>query len=154
MKHWIMTMLLGFVCWSMPVVAAIDVYQFDSPEQELRYRHLIDELRCPKCQNQNLSGSDAGVAKDLRQRTWELMQSGKSDDEIRAYLVERYGDFISYRPPLRAGTYVLWFGPFVLLSVVIGILIWRVRKRPVAPAALSNEEQAKLASLLDDTHSS
>lgn len=130
--------------------AAIDVYDFESPEQEQRYRLLLEELRCPKCQNQNLAGSDAGVAKDLKDRTYMLMQQGRSDDEIRAYLIERYGDFITYRPPLRAGTLLLWGGPFLLLALAAAVLVWRVRRRPAASAPISAEEQARLRRLLDD----
>lgn len=134
----------------MPALAAIDVYEFESPEQEQRYRALIDELRCPKCQNQNLSGSDAPVAKDLRERTYRLMQEGKSDAEIRSYLVERYGDFITYRPPLRASTLLLWLGPLLLLLGVAAVLVWRVRRPAAGPAPLSEEERRRLAQLLDD----
>jgi cytochrome c-type biogenesis protein CcmH len=135
---------------ALPVSASIDAYQFDSPAQEQRFRQLIDELRCPKCQNTNLSGSDAEVAKDLKNRTYQLMQQGKSDDEIRAYLVDRYGDFISYRPPLRTGTTLLWFGPALLLLLVAAILVWRVRHPAAAPAPLSEAERQKLAQLLAD----
>lgn len=134
--------------------AAIDVYEFESPEQEQRYRLLIEELRCPKCQNQNLAGSDAGVATDLKNRAYELMKEGKSDEEIRAHLIERYGDFITYRPPLRAGTLLLWIGPFVLLLLAAVILVWRVRRPAAAPAAISAEERERLARLLDDKPSS
>lgn len=130
--------------------AAIEVYQFDTPAQEQQFRQLIDSLRCPKCQNQNLSGSDAEVAKDLKNRAYKLMRAGKTDAEIRAYLIERYGDFISYQPPLRAGTSVLWFGPFLLLLGVAGLLVWRVRSPALAPLPLSDAERKKLAQLLDE----
>lgn len=143
--------LLLFVSFS--ATASIEVYQFDTPEQELRFRTLIDELRCPKCQNQNLSGSDAEVAKDLKKRAYQLMKQGKTDEEIRSYLIDRYGDFISYRPPLRAGTTLLWFGPLLLLLTVAGVLVWRVRRAPAAAVPLSEAERQKLAQLLDDpTH--
>lgn len=148
--------LWGFVlllCANV-AVAAIDVYEFDSPIEEQRYRALVDELRCPKCQNQNLADSDAQVAKDLRHRTWQLIREGRSDGEIRDYLVDRYGDFITYRPPVRASTALLWFGPFILLLVVVLVMLWRIRRKAVQPVApLSEEEQRRLASLLDDTHS-
>lgn len=134
--------------------AAIDVFQFESPEQEQRFRLLIDELRCPKCQNQNLSGSDAEVAKDLKRRAWQLMQQGKTDAEIRAYLVDRYGDFITYRPPLRAGTSLLWFGPLLLLLSAAAILVWRVRRKPAAAKPLSDAERQRLAELLGDSDKS
>lgn len=148
MRRWFALLLL---CGSFQAMAAIDVYEFESPEQEQRYRHLIEELRCPKCQNQNLAGSDAGVATDLKNRTYELMQQGKSDAEIRDYLIERYGDFITYKPPVRGSTLVLWAGPFVLLFVVALVIIWRIRRQPSGhPAIMSAEEQARLARLLDD----
>lgn len=144
------TLLCVLLLAAMPALAAIDVHEFDSPEQEQRYRQLVDELRCPKCQNQNLSGSDAAVAKDLRDRTFQLLQQGKSDEEIRAYMVDRYGDFITYRPPLRAGTLLLWAGPFLLMLVVAAVLVWRVRRPAAGPAPLSEEERQRLARLLDD----
>ncbi|MDF2447415.1 MAG: cystathionine gamma-synthase [Moraxellaceae bacterium] len=144
------TLWLLLALFAAPALAAIDVHEFDSPEQEQRYRQLVNELRCPKCQNQNLSGSDAPVAKDLRDRTYVLLQAGKSDAEIRTYMVERYGDFITYRPPLRTGTLLLWAGPFVLLLAVAAILVWRVRRPAAAPAPLSDEERRRLAQLLDD----
>lgn len=135
---------------SLGTHAAIDVHEFESPEQEQRYRLLIDELRCPKCQNQNLAGSDAGVATDLKNRAYELMMEGKSDEEIRTYMIERYGDFITYRPPVRGSTMLLWMGPFVLLLLGAVILVWRVRRPAAAPAAISAEERERLARLLND----
>lgn len=143
--------LLLFIFLAFSAQASIEVFPFESPEQEQRFRLLIDELRCPKCQNQNLSGSDAEVARDLKRRAFDLMQQGKTDDEIRAYLVDRYGDFITYRPPLRANTSLLWFGPLLLFVAVATILVWRVRRKPVAAAPLSDEEKKKLAALLDDS---
>jgi cytochrome c-type biogenesis protein CcmH len=143
--------LLLLTVFTLSASASIDVYQFDTPLQEQQFRQLIDSLRCPKCQNQNLSGSDAEVAKDLKDRAYRLMKEGKSDEQIRAYLIERYGDFISYRPPLRAGTSLLWFGPFLLLLAVAGILMWRVRRPAQAPLPLSDAERQKLAQLLDDS---
>lgn len=128
--------------------AAIEVYDFKTPAEEQRFQALIGELRCPKCQNQNLSGSDAPIAKDLKDRTYQLLQEGKTDNEIRDYMVERYGDFISYKPPVRSTTYLLWFGPFLLLVVIVLIIV--IRRRHVAPpaSALSAEESARLAALL------
>ena len=128
--------------------AAIEVYDFKTPAEEQRFQALIGELRCPKCQNQNLSGSDAPIAKDLKDRTYQLLQEGKTDNEIRDYMVDRYGDFISYKPPVRSTTYLLWFGPFLLLVVIVLIIV--IRRRRVAPpaSALSAEESARLAALL------
>jgi cytochrome c-type biogenesis protein CcmH len=131
--------------------AAIDAYHFSTPAEEQRFTALIEELRCPKCQNQNLAGSNAPIAKDLKDRIYTLMEQGKSDDEIRAYLVDRYGDFISYKPPLRASTLLLWAGPFTLLIVAAGVLVWRVRRPPAPPQAITAEERARLQAILDET---
>jgi cytochrome c-type biogenesis protein CcmH len=135
---------------SLPAVAGIDAYEFQTPEQEQQYRRLVEELRCPKCQNQNLAGSDALVAQDLKERTYRLVMEGRGDDEIIAHMVERYGDFITYRPPLRAGTVLLWTGPFLLLLVVAAVLVWRVRRPAATAAPLSEDEQKRLRELLDD----
>lgn len=154
MKKFLMALGMALLI-SSGAKAAIDVYEFDTPIEEQRYRALVDELRCPKCQNQNLADSDAEVAKDLRHRTWQLIREGRSDGEIRDYLVDRYGDFITYRPPVRSSTALLWFGPFVLLFLVVVTLLWRIRRKAVQPVTpLSDEEKRRLASLLDDTHTS
>ena len=91
------------------------------------YRALIEEFRCPKCQNQNLAGSDAPIAQDLKQKTYELVKDGRSDAEIRQYMYERYGDFISYKPPVRPSTWILWFFPPLLLALVL--LGWFIKHR-------------------------
>lgn len=130
--------------------AAIDAYEFRTPEEEQRFRTLIEELRCPKCQNTNLAGSDAAVAKDLKDRVYQLIEEGKTDEQIRQHLVDRYGDFITYKPPVRTGTLLLWGGPVVLLLCAGAVLVWRVRRPAAAPAPLSDEELARLRTLLDD----
>ena len=109
--------------------AAIDVYEFDSVQQEAQYRGLIEELRCPKCQNQNLAGSDAPIAQDLKQKTYDLVRDNRSDSEIRDYMQERYGDFISYKPPVRPSTWILWFFPPLLLIALIAGWFWQSRRR-------------------------
>lgn len=144
--------LLVFLLLGLSVFAqaAIDAYDFKTPEEEQRFNTLTEELRCPKCQNQNLAGSGSGIAKDLKDRIYQLMQEGKSDDEIKAYLIERYGDFITYKPPFRAGTVLLWLGPFTLLLIVAAILILRVRRPPAAAAPISEDERQRLKALLDE----
>ncbi|WLP95245.1 cytochrome c-type biogenesis protein CcmH [Psychrobacter sp. M13] len=122
------TVILAFV-FSVTAYAAIDVYEFDSVQQEAQYRGLIEELRCPKCQNQNLAGSDAPIAQDLKQKTYDLVRDNRSDGEIRDYMQERYGDFISYKPPVRPSTWILWFFPPLLLVVLIGGWFWQSRRR-------------------------
>lgn len=132
--------------------ASIEAYQFKTPAEEQRFQALMGELRCPKCQNQNLAGSDAEIAKDLKKRTYELMEDGKSDNEIRQYMIERYGDFISYKPPMRGSTYLLWFGPFALLIVIVLVIVAK-KRHAIAPATtLTPEESARLAELLKRSH--
>lgn len=132
-------------------VAQVDVHQFNNPAQEAQYRAMIEELRCPKCQNQNLAGSDAPIAQDLKQKTYELVKDGQSDQQIRDYMSERYGDFISYRPPVRPSTWILWFMPPVLLVLALTgwlLMVRRRSQRQPKAVGLSAAEQAKLDQLL------
>ena len=149
MRRWSVIILLLFGL-SIHALAAIDVYTFKTPQDEQRFTALIEDLRCPKCQNSNLAGSDAPIAKDLKDRIYQLMQQGKSDTEIKSYLVDRYGDFITYKPPLRSNTLLLWSGPFVLLLIVAGILIWRLRRSPAPTPAITAEERRRLHALLKE----
>lgn len=128
--------------------AAVEVREFRDATEETRYQVLIAELRCPKCQNTNLAGSDAELATDLKDRVYAMLREGRSDDEIRRFLVDRYGDFITYKPPMRAGTLVLWWGPLVLLLVVAGALVARARRHPARNRPLTPEENARLQRLL------
>lgn len=99
-------------------------YPLDTPKQEAQFNHLLRELRCLVCQNQDLADSNAGLAKDLRGEVYQLVKTGKSDSEIIQYLTTRYGDFILFKPPVKALTALLWFGP--VLFLVLGLLIfWR-----------------------------
>ena len=143
MKRLIIIILLG-VCW-VPAQAAIETYEFDSPEMEADYKKLVDELRCLVCQNQNLAGSDADLAQDLRRETYEMLQQGKSPQEVVEFMVARYGDFVLYRPQFKSSTYLLWIGPFLLLMVVLYIVIRRLRAadKPleVDPGALTSAKQ-------------
>lgn len=111
-----------------PVQAAIEAYEFKDDATEAEYKDLIDELRCLVCQNQNLAGSDADLAKDLRQQTYEMLQQGKDKQQVVDYMVNRYGDFVLYRPPLKSSTLFLWAGPFVLLLLVLIVVFIRIKK--------------------------
>lgn len=155
-----MAMVVLVAGLSMSAWANIDTYQFDNPRQEAQYRALIEEFRCPKCQNQNLAGSDAPIAQDLKQKIYDMVKDGRSDGEIRQYMNERYGDFISYKPPVRPSTWILWFFPPVLLVFVM--LAWFIRNRnsskraavidnPIEEgyAPLSAAEQQRLQNLLN-----
>lgn len=152
--------LLVISC-QMMAHSAIDVYEFDSTRQEAQYRALIEEFRCPKCQNQNLAGSDAPIAQDLKQKTYEMVRDGRTDAEIRDYMFERYGDFISYKPPMRPSTWILWFFPPVLL--VILLFVWFVKNRHKTKQSfveenniqpLTVDEQQRLNQLLNQNEKS
>ncbi|MGF1525992.1 MAG: cytochrome c-type biogenesis protein CcmH [Candidatus Competibacterales bacterium] len=134
---------------SGPGMAAVtDVFEFDSPAQQEQYYQLVDELRCPKCQNQNLKDSNAPLARDLRHKVHELLTAQRDPQEIKAYMVERYGDFVTYRPPLRADTALLWFGPAVAMgAALLAMGVWVRRRRP-PPSTLSDTERARLDQLL------
>ena len=108
---------------------AIDPLPFKDRAEEVRFQKLTKQLRCLVCQNQDLADSDADLAKDLRKQVFDMMQSGKSDTEIKEYLVARYNDFVLYDPPLKPGTWLLWFAPFafVLVGVFVVARILRAR---------------------------
>ena len=159
-----MAMVVLVAGLSMSAWANIDTYQFDNPRQEAQYRALIEEFRCPKCQNQNLAGSDAPIAQDLKQKTYDMVKDGRSDGEIRQYMNERYGDFISYKPPMRPSTWILWFFPPLLLLVLIIGWFWQSKRRQVvargqsgvtvnSTAALTSTEKAELDRLLSQAES-
>ena len=131
--------------------AAVEVKKFETQEQELRYKNLLEELRCLVCQNQNLAGSDAGLAQDLRKQVYKMITAGDSDEEILDFMVTRYGDFVLYRPPFKAATFLLWVGPFIILAIGLLVLIRFIRQRKnVVTTTLSNNDKAKLKQLLDE----
>lgn len=128
--------------------AVIETYDFDSELQREQFKRLVEELRCPKCQNQNLADSNSEIATDLRAEVFRLIDAGKTDQEIVAHLVARYGEFVRYKPPVNQYTFWLWFTPAILLVIGLMILIavWRMqRSEPTAP--LSDAEQAELRRL-------
>ena len=108
---------------------AIEPMPFANHAQELRFQHLTQQLRCPMCQNETLADSNAPIARDLRNQIFKLMQQGRSDGEIRQYLVARYSDYILYDPPLKPGTVLLWFGPLLILLGGGGVVLAALRKR-------------------------
>lgn len=127
---------------------ALSVSQEKDAKLEERVTALSNELRCLVCQNQTLADSNAPLAVDLRNTVREQLAKGASEREVRDFMTARYGDFVLYRPPLKASTLVLWIGPFLLLVVGVCVFIARVRKRPEEPA-LAEEERARAARLLD-----
>lgn len=144
MKAWLLWLALLV---PLAAGAAIEPLPFENPAQEERFRKLTSELRCVMCQNQSLADSNAGIAGDLRREIFELMQAGKSDDEIKQFLSERYTDFVLYRPPLRSNTLLLWFGPLaVLLAGLTGLVVVlrkraaQFRQQAAAPRPVEPEE--------------
>ncbi len=131
-------------------LAAIEVHEFDNELDRKRYQSFIDEMRCPKCQNQNLAGTNSPIAVDLRRELEMMIKEGKSDKEIIDFMVERYGEFILYRPRLSSATILLWSAPIILLllGVVTLLLIVRKRRRVEVDVGLSSADQERLANLL------
>lgn len=118
----IISFLLGLVFLSFS--HANSLYPLNTPQKEAQFEHLLKNLRCLVCQNQDLADSNADLAKDLRLQVYNLVKEGKSDTEITDYLTTRYGDFVLFKPPVKALTFLLWFGPFLFL--ILGVVIfWR-----------------------------
>ena len=124
----------------------------DDPATEKRMVKLAEELRCLVCQNESLASSHAELADDLRQEVRELIRKGMTDQEIKDYLVARYGDFVLYQPPVKRVTVLLWAGPFILLLLGMGVLFYQLRKRKqtIRDEVLSPEAQQRAAALLND----
>ena len=119
------------------------------PALEQRVMELAGQLRCLVCQNETLADSQADLAVDLRGQIREQLKAGATERQVVDFLVARYGDFVLYRPPLKASTVLLWFGPFALLALGIFLLVRRVRRNPDAAPQLSDAERARAAQLLD-----
>ena len=138
--------------WLAPVaLAVIETYEFSSPDLEVRYHQLSQELRCPKCQNQNIADSNAPIARDLRVVLYEQLEQGATDDEILAYMVARYGEFVRYRPGVDRNTVLLWAAPGLLLILGATGLLFHFRQRPEATASeLTEAEQAEIARMLGE----
>ena len=131
-------------------VQAVEIRQFDDPAKQQAYENLVKELRCLVCQNQSLADSDADLAKDLRTEVYNIIQSGKSEQDAVKFLVDRYGDFVLYKPPLKTSTSLLWLGPFGLLLAGLVYLGLLARKRSAGrkdEPALTEEERLRLHEL-------
>jgi cytochrome c-type biogenesis protein CcmH len=123
----------------VPAFAGGEPLIFTDAEQEARYQQLTLELRCLVCQNQNLADSDAPLAQDLRQEIYNMMQAGRTNDEIKQFLIDRYGDFVLYMPPMKSNTLVLWLMPAVLLIGGALVVLTVVRKRNLSPGGQEEE---------------
>ncbi|PID45377.1 MAG: cytochrome C biogenesis protein CcmH [Proteobacteria bacterium] len=157
MKYWIVALsVLFFLAVSIPNLQAEseterEVLTFKTPEAESAYHALIEELRCLVCQNQNLAGSNADLAKDLRSKVYEMVESGQSQDAIIDYMVTRYGDFVLYRPPFKIKTLMLWLGPIIFLLLALWLVVRWVRSQQTvkSTATLSDEQREAVRDLLD-----
>ena len=140
----LLALLAGNAAW-----AVIETYEFSSAELEQRYQDLSAELRCPKCQNQNIADSNAPIAQDLRKLLYQQLEEGASDAEIRDHMVARYGEFVRYRPSFSGATAILWLAPAPLLlaAVMVVVAVLRGRTGGAAPE-LSAEEQRRLQELV------
>lgn len=148
-----LAILLLLLAAPLYAAAPIEELSFANAEQEATYKELIQVLRCPKCLNVNLAGSDAPIAAQMRQEIREQLAEGRSEDEIKDFFVARYGEFVLYKPPLDERTVLLWFGPLLLLLAGFYIL-WRMQAASRGAgdeAALSAEEMQKLQAMLDDS---
>jgi cytochrome c-type biogenesis protein CcmH len=148
--------ILMSVLLSFGVAAAIDVYTFESDEQEALFKTLTTELRCPKCQNNNLADSNASIAKDMRQKTYTLVQQGNTEDEIVGYWVDRFGNFVIYKPPVTIATSILWVGPGLFVFLGIFIIVRNSRRRTDASSDVEDDEltdadKDRLANILKDS---
>jgi len=148
-KIWLFLTALLF---SSVAFSAIDALNFSSPQQESDYHQLTQSLRCPQCQNNNIADSNATIAVDMRGKVFELLQEGKSKNDVVDYMVARYGNFVTYDPPMTASTLVLWIAP--LLLVLLGV-VFLLRRKPKTQSAvksqdvLTDEDNARLAELLN-----
>lgn len=148
-KTWLFLTALLF---SSMAFSSIDALNFSSPQQESDYHQLTQSLRCPQCQNNNIADSNATIAVDMRGKVFELLQEGKSKNDVVDYMVARYGNFVTYDPPMTASTLVLWIAP--LLLVLLGV-VFLLKRKPKAQSAvksqdvLTDEDNARLAELLN-----
>ncbi|KTC41947.1 MAG: cytochrome c-type biogenesis protein [Pseudomonas sp.] len=155
MKRWLAAAILGLGIIGV-AHAAIDTYQFANDTDRERFHELTKELRCPKCQNQDIADSNAPIAADLRKEIFRMLGEGKDNQQIIDFMVDRYGDFVRYNPALTGKTALLWFGPAGLLLgglVIIAVIVRRRRaQRSDSPNTLSAEERQRLDQLLDKNH--
>ena len=154
MKRWLTAIAFGLTLTGV-AHAAIDTYEFKNDAERDRFRDLTKELRCPKCQNQDIADSNAPIATDLRREIFRMLGEGKDNQQIIDFMVDRYGDFVRYKQALTGKTAILWFGPLGLLVgglVVIGVIVGRRRsQRATQVDTLSAEERQRLDTLLDKT---
>jgi len=142
----LVTVAAVFVLISAASAENENSYKFDNEQQRATYQQLTKELRCPKCQNQNIADSNAPLAEDMRDRSYQMLKEGKSREEIIHFMVARYGDFVHYQPPFTTVTSVLWWGPLLIVIIGIGVAVGLTRKKKAA-VELTPEERERLQQL-------
>lgn len=134
---------------ALPLSAAVEYHPFDDPNKEQAYQSLISELRCLVCQNQTIADSNADLAKDLRQQVYEMLQQGKSQQDVVDFMTQRYGDFVMYRPAFNLKTGLLWLGPILFLLIgIITVVILARHKKVATQASLDTQQQTRLNDIL------
>lgn len=151
MLKYVLMASIFFMAFSLQA-SPVETFEFQDEVTKVRFQALTKELRCPKCQNQNLADSNSPIAADLRKEVYVLLQQGKADIEIVDFMVARYGEFVLYRPKVSNLTYVLWFGPIVLILIGVLVVFFILRRKPQAKSEelLSAEQQNKLDQILKD----
>lgn len=153
MKRFIYALGLTLACFGT-AQASIDTYEFSTQAERDRYRTLVEELRCPKCQNQNIADSDAPIAMDMRDEIFKKLEEGESNEQIVEFLVDRYGDFVRYKPPVNKKTLILWYGPAAFLTfgfAMVAMIVIRRRRSTRTEQneqQLSSDEKARLSDIL------
>lgn len=146
MTRWVIALLVVLLVGQAQ--AAIDTWAFKNEAQEQQFRDITSRLRCPKCQNTSIADSDSMIAADMRHKVYELMQQGQSRAQITDYMISRYGNFVSYEPPVTVSTLPLWLVPGLFIGAGVVLLVLRARRRNTQDDTLSDEERARLAELL------
>ncbi|MFJ5384537.1 cytochrome c-type biogenesis protein CcmH [Pectobacterium sp. CHL-2024] len=139
---------LGALLLSFSVLASSEVLRFDNDAQEQQFRELTMQLRCPKCQNNSIADSNSMIASDMRQKVYELMQQGQTKEQVVDYMVDRYGYFVTYEPPITPFTILLWLLPALFLAAGAWMIIRRARLIRSAKEPMSEQDKKRLQMLL------
>ncbi|MCA6973945.1 cytochrome c-type biogenesis protein CcmH [Pectobacterium carotovorum] len=140
---------LSALLLSFSVLASSEVLRFDNDTQEQQFRELTMQLRCPKCQNNSIADSNSMIASDMRQKVYELMQQGQTKEQVVDYMVDRYGYFVTYEPPITPFTALLWLLPALFLAVGSWVIIRRARRIRSAKEPMSEQDKKRLQTLLE-----
>ena len=131
--------VIGLLLIQTPFAESTEASDFETKEQQSRYTQLIENIRCPVCQGQSIGGSNSDLAKDLREKVSEMILDSKTDSEIYSFMVERYGDFVVYKPPINSKTYFLWFAPVLVLMISLLYLFRSTRENKEKIVNASND---------------